>query len=132
MARFADPSRLAPVRRAAIDRIIKACAAHPLLIAGSNRFNSALLAETGTRCLLKSGAEGVFAAAATAKGLGICLKVDDGNGRAAQAAIGAILVHLGVIDADAQRRLADSLTAPIRNWAGRLVGVVRPAPDLAF
>ena len=132
MARFADPSRLAPSRRAAVDRIVKACAAHPLLIAGSNRFNSALLAETGTRCLLKSGAEGVFAAAATAQGLGVCLKVDDGNGRAAQAAIGAILVHLGVLDADAQRRLADSLTAPIRNWAGRLVGVVRPAPDLAF
>lgn len=132
MARFADPSALAPDRRAAVRRIVAACAGNPLLIAGTDRFNSAILAETGVRCLLKSGAEGVFAGAAPEQGLGICLKVDDGNGRAAQAAIGAILVRLGLLDAAAQDRLADKLTAPIRNWAGRLVGCVRPAPDLAF
>jgi len=132
MARFADPSGLDAGRRAAVERIVRSCAANPLLIGGTDRFNSILLAETGPRCLLKSGAEGVFAGAATEKGLGICLKVDDGTGRAAQAAIGAILVRLGVLDTDAQRRLAGSLTAPIRNWAGRLVGIVRPAPDLTF
>lgn len=132
MARFADPSGLDAGRRAAVERIVKACAANPLLIAGTGRFNSALLAETGTRCLLKSGAEGVFMAAARERGLGICVKADDGTGRAAQVAIGAILAHLGVIDGDARRRLADVLTPPVRNWAGRLVGVVRPAPDLAF
>ena len=132
MARFADPSGLSAGRRAAVERIVAACARHPLLIGGTDRFNSTILAETGTRCLLKSGAEGVFAASAIDKGLGICVKVDDGTGRAAQVAIGAILVHLGVLDADAQRRLANALTPPIRNWAGRLVGVVRPSPDLAF
>lgn len=132
MARFADPTGLGAARQAAIRRIVASCAAHPLLIGGTDRFNSTLLAETGTRCLLKSGAEGVFAGAATEQGLGICLKVDDGNGRAAQVAIGAILRHLGVLDAAAQGRLANSLTTPVRNWAGRLVGVVRPAPDLAF
>jgi len=132
MARFADPSGLSAGRRAAVERIVASCAKNPLLIAGTDRFNSVVLAETGTRCLLKSGAEGVFAGAAIDKGLGICLKVDDGTGRAAQVAFGAILVHLGVLDADAQRRLANSLTTPTRNWEGRLVGVVRPAPDLAF
>ena len=132
MAQFADPSKLGAARQAAVRRIVTSVAAHPLLIGGTGRFNSVLLAETGTRCLLKSGAEGVFAGAATEQGLGICLKVDDGNGRAAQVAIGAILRHLGVLDAAAQARLADSLTTPVRNWAGRLVGAVRPAPDLAF
>lgn len=132
MAQFADPSKLAAGRRAAVERIVASAAKNPLLIAGTDRFNSVLLTETGTSCLLKSGAEGVFAAAATGKGLGICLKVDDGTGRAAQVAIGAILTHIGVLDADAQRRLANALTPPIRNWAGRLVGVARPAPDLAF
>src|SRR3546814_19289548 len=63
------------------------------LIAGTGRFNSALLAETGTRCLLKSGAEGVFMAAARDRGLGICVKADDGTGRAPQVAIGAILAQ---------------------------------------
>lgn len=132
MARFADPSGLGAGRRAAVERIVAACAAHPLLIAGTDRFNSTLLAETGTRCLLKSGAEGVFAGAAIDRGLGICLKVDDGTGRAAQVAFGAILGQLGVLDGEAQRRLVGTLAPAIRNWEGRIVGTARPASDLAF
>ncbi len=132
MAQFADPSGLGADRQAAIRRIIAACARHPLLIGGTGRFNSALLAQTGEACLLKSGAEGVFNAAIPAKGIGICLKVDDGNGRAASAAMGAILKGLGVIDDVMAARLADELVKPVKNWAGRLVGHVRPAPDLGF
>src|SRR3546814_21137632 len=100
------------------------------LIAGTGRFNSALLAETGTRCLLKSGAEGVFMAAARDRGLGICVKADDGTGRAAQVAIGAILAHLGVLDGDAQHRLADAPPPPVRHWAGRPAGPMPPAPEI--
>lgn len=132
MARLADPSSLSQDRQAAARRIVAAGAKHPLLIAGTGRFNSVLLAETGEACLLKSGAEGVFAAAVPGQGLGICLKVDDGNGRAANAAMGAILRHLDVLSEDSLDRLADTLVAPVRNWEGRLVGHVRPAPDLPF
>lgn len=132
MARLADPSGLSRDRQAAARRIVAACAKHPLLIAGTGRFNSVLLAETGEACLLKSGAEGVFAAAVPGQGLGICLKVDDGNGRAANAAMGAILRHLNVLEPAALDRLADTLVAPVHNWEGRLVGHVRPAPDLPF
>lgn len=132
MAQFADPSRLSPARAAATRRIVAACAKHPLLIAGTGRFNSAILSETGETCLLKSGAEGVFAGAVPGKGYGICLKADDGNGRAASIAMGAILRHLGVIDDAVAERLADKLVQPVHNWEGRLVGHIRPAPDLAF
>lgn len=132
MAQFADPSRLTPERAAATRRIVAACAKHPLLIGGTGRFNSKILAETGETCLLKSGAEGVFAGAVPGKGYGICLKADDGNGRAASIAMGAILRHLGVIDDAMQARLADTLVQPVHNWEGRLVGHIRPAPDLAF
>jgi L-asparaginase II len=132
MAQFADPSRLSPARAAATRRIVAACAKHPLLIGGTGRFNSAVLAETGEACLLKSGAEGVFAGAVPGKGYGICLKTDDGNGRAASTAMAAILRHLGVIDDAMAKRLADRLVQPVHNWEGRLVGHVRPAPDLAF
>lgn len=132
MARFADPSGLPDDRQAAVRRILAACGKNPLLIAGTGRFNSTLLAETGEACLLKSGAEGVFAAAIPGQGLGVCLKVDDGNGRASNAAMGAILRHLGVLDAASLERLADTLVAPVHNWEGRLVGHVRPAPNLSF
>ncbi|MCR9070618.1 MAG: asparaginase [Alphaproteobacteria bacterium] len=132
MAQFADPSRLSSSRADAARRIVAACAKHPLLIGGTGRFNSTVLAETGETCLLKSGAEGVFAGAVPGRGYGICLKADDGNGRAASTAMAAILRRLGVIDDAMAERLADTLVQPVRNWEGRLVGHVRPAPDLAF
>jgi len=132
MAQFADPARLSPMRAAATRRIAAAVAKNPLLIGGTGRFNSAIQGETGEACLLKSGAEGVFAAAVPARGVGICLKADDGNGRAASAAMGAILRHLGVFDDAMAARLADTLVPSVHNWEGRLVGHVRPAPDLAF
>ena len=132
MAQLADPAAWNDVRRAAIRRVIWACARHPLLIRGTGTFNSAVQAETGETCLLKTGAEGVFAAAIPGKGLGVCLKTDDGNGRAANAAMGAILRGLGVIDDAMAARLSETLVTPVRNWEGRLVGHVRPAPDLTF
>ena len=87
-----------------------------------------MLAETGTRCLLKGGAEGVYAAALPDLGLGLCLKIDDGAGRAAQAAVLAALVSLGVIDGAAEARIRARVPAEVRNWAGMLVGEIRQAP----
>jgi L-asparaginase II len=128
MARLADPDGLAPDRAAACRRIVAVCAKHPPLISGTGTFNSVVLAETGTRCLLKGGAEGVYAAALPDLGLGLCLKIDDGAGRAAQAAVLAALVSLGVIDGAAEARIRAKVPAEVRNWAGTLVGEIRPAP----
>ena len=132
MARMADPSKLSADRQHAIRRIIKACAAHPLMLSGTDEFNSVVLAETGVTCLLKGGAEGVYAGAVPGQGLGICLKVDDGAGRASKATFGAILRHLGVIDEAMERRLAHQLTPDVTNWEGRVVGRIRAPADLSF
>jgi len=132
MARLADPSKLSPDRQAAAKRIIEACAAHPLMLSGTGEFNSDVLAETGTTCLLKGGAEGVYAAAVPGQGLGICLKVDDGHGRASKVTMAAILRHLGIIDETMAARLAGHMTPDVTNWEGRVVGRIRPAADLAF
>lgn len=132
MARFADPSNQSTERQAAIKRIVECCAEHPLMIAGTGRFNSAVLTETGTKCLLKGGAEGVYMAALPDLGLGVALKIDDGSSRGSERAMGAILKKLGIIDEAMEATLADQLKAPVRNWAGRLVGEVRPAGSAAF
>lgn len=132
MARLADPSGLSAGRQAAAKRIIAACAAHPLMLSGTGEFNTLVLAETGTTCLLKGGAEGVYTGAVPDRGLGICLKVDDGAGRASKATFGAILRHLGVIDDAMAARLAAPLAPNVTNWEGRVVGRIRPAADLAF
>jgi len=132
MAKMADPSALSGERQATAKRIIKACAANPLMLSGTGAFNSVVLAETGERCLLKGGAEGVYTAAIPDQGLGICLKVDDGAGRGSSAVMLALLRQLGVLDEAAADRIESSVVREVRNWAGTLVGEVRPSSALSF
>jgi L-asparaginase II len=126
-ARLADPTGLAADRAAAIQRIRRAVAANPLMVAGHGRFCSEVMAVLRERALVKTGAEGVFCAALPMLGLGLALKIADGAGRAAEVACAAVLVKLGVIDEAARALLADRLIVPIRNRAGRHVGDIRPA-----
>ena len=129
MARFADPSSLPETRRAAIARIRTAMAARPELIAGSGRFCTRLMAETQGRVLAKGGAEGVYALALPALGLGIALKVDDGAGRASEVAAAAALMRIGGLgDADL-RSIADLAVTSLINRGGQRVGEVRAVAD---
>ena len=129
MARFAAPDGLEPARSTAIRRIHTAIAARPEMVAGTGRFCSAVIAESGGKLLVKTGAEGVFCAALPGRGLGIAVKVDDGAGRAAEVAMAAVLREIGAMDDALAARLADYLVAPLTNHAGLRIGEVRPAPN---
>ena len=131
MARFADPSGLAPERVQATKRIAQAITARPEMVAGTGRFCTALIGESHGLILAKTGAEGVYVAALPALGLGVAVKVDDGAGRASQVAVAAVLRAIGAIDDDLEQALADSLVAPIHNRAGLRTGEVRPADGWA-
>jgi L-asparaginase II len=127
LARLADPSGLAGARAEACRRIAAAIPRHPLLIAGTGRWDSAVLTAAGRDLVVKGGAEGVHAAALPVQRLGIALKIDDGAGRASQIALGAALKRHGALSEAQVRTLADQLAQPLRNWAGTHVGDVRPA-----
>lgn len=127
-ARMANPSGLHADRQAAIARIRRAVADHPLMVAGHGRFCTEVMEVLGERALIKTGAEGVFCAALPDLGLGLALKIADGAARAAEVACAAVLRKLGAIDAAAQARLKDRLVVPLHNRAGRHVGEIRPAP----
>jgi L-asparaginase II len=132
MARLADPGDLPPARATAARRILAAMAAEPFLVAGSGRFCTEVMEVVGAKVVLKTGAEGVYAAALPTLGLGVTLKVDDGAGRAAEAAMGQVLRHLKLLTADEEQALAEALTAPVRNRVGLETGRVRPAADSPF
>lgn len=128
-ARLADPSGLAPGRAAAARRLMRAITAHPDLVAGTGRICTALMDHAGGTLVLKTGAEGVFAAALLDKGLGVALKIDDGATRGAETAIASLLISLESLpDAGAARAYA---TAPVTNTRGATVGERRAAPALA-
>ena len=75
-------------------RIADAMRAHPFLVGGTARDITVLMQQVGG-LLLKDGAEGVCAAA-TADGVGVVLKIDDGAGRARTPVLVAALRRLGV------------------------------------
>ena len=127
MARLADPDRLPPARAAAARRILAAMTAEPFMVAGTGRFCTAVMEVAGAAVALKTGAEGVYAAALPTVGLGVALKVDDGAGRAAEVAMGCVLRHLKLLSADQERALAAQLTPPIRNRVGLETGRVQPS-----
>ncbi|MFD0388431.1 asparaginase [Tistrella bauzanensis] len=129
-ARIADPSREAAARQAAMRRLTDAVWQAPHLIAGQGRLCSALAGRAPGRVLAKVGAEGVYAAALPALGLGVALKVEDGAVRAAETALVAVLARLGALDAADLEALAPWSRRGVTTWAGAEVGTIRPADAL--
>jgi L-asparaginase II len=105
-------------------RIIAAVRAHPFMVAGTGRFDTALM-QAVPRVFAKTGAEGVYCACVPHAGLGIALKSDDGAGRAAEMALAHILASLDCWAADEKARLETFSHRPLENWRKFTVGELR-------
>lgn len=123
-ARFVSGDGLERERAAACRRIAEACWAHPDLVAGPGRLDTAVMTRLPARVLTKGGAEGVYCGALRELGLGFALKIDDGAKRAADAVVAALLArfHPEITD------LAPP--AALTNWRGIEVGRLQAAPAL--
>ncbi|WBU59972.1 asparaginase [Paracoccus albus] len=116
------------VRGRAMARLVDAMRAHPELVAGEGRACTELMRATGGRVAVKTGAEAVFIAIIPEKKLGVALKIEDGGTRASEAAITALLVHLGVLEAN-HPVVGKLLHDPMKNWRGIEVGGLRLSPE---
>ena len=98
------------------------------MVAGSVRFDSRVMERLGERVFCKVGAEGMYCAALPALGLGVAIKMDDGNtARACEVVMAALiekLLPLAGDDAVFMRALSD---VPMSNWNGIEVGRLRAA-----
>ncbi len=107
----------------AATRLRTAVAKAPFMVAGTGRFDTRVMQRLGERVFCKVGAEGVFCAALPELGLGVAIKIDDGNNaRAAEVVMAAVieaLVPLGDGEATFMRGLSDVRVA---NWNGVEVG----------
>ena len=121
----------------ALTSIREAMLAHPSVVAGTGRLDSVLMEAWPGRILVKVGAEGVYAAALPELGLGVALKMEDGDIRAAAIALVAVLERLVARMAPAGSWPLDAV-APwheplIRNTRGAVTGqtVLRGEIDFA-
>ena len=128
MAYFAN-ARGDNARSTAAQSLVHAMISRPDLVAGSGRACTELMQAAAGRAAVKTGAEGVFVAILPEKGLGIALKAADGATRAAECAIAALLVRLGVLQADHPAALR-RMNSVLKNWDGLPVGRMRAAPGL--
>jgi L-asparaginase II len=126
MARFGEQATgVSKERRQVMKEICRSIKDHPILIAGTGRFDTAVIESTQGQVITKVGADAVYAATIPQKGLGIALKIDDGSIRAAEVAMGAVLNSLGVLEPMAQARLSSFLHPIVRNIDGKDTGVIR-------
>lgn len=106
-------------------RIAAAIGNNPLLLAGTDRIDSLIVEETHGRVIAKIGAEGVHSAVVLDSGIGIALKVEDGDIRAQQPALIRLLQELDALPDPLPARLAELLVRPVRNTRGEVVGETR-------
>jgi len=127
-ARFGTSSEPAAVR------VRAAMLAHPEMIGGTRRLCTDLIAESRGAVLAKVGAEGVYCAALPGSGLGVALKVADGEMRSAQVALLGVLAQLdqGGNLAPIVAALGRYATPTLRNTRREQTGVLRAAGSLRF
>lgn len=136
-ARLCDPFEQTPARVAACKTITSAMMAHPDMVGGPGRFDTALMQAGNGRILVKGGAEGFQsvgllpgAIGPDSPGIGIAIKVSDGDptDRARNGVTLAILQALGALT---EAQLAQMSTfgpqVELENFRKLKVGISRPA-----
>jgi L-asparaginase II len=122
-ARFGTGAGLEGDRARAAARLRRAVAAQPFMVAGTGRLDTVLMSHFGERVFCKVGAEGVYCAALPEAGLGLALKMDDGNtARAAEVAVVALVASLLPLSEADAAVLAPLKDVTLKNWNGRVVG----------
>ena len=130
-ARFSTGQGLAADRAAATRRIRAAVAAQPRMVAGTNRFDTRVIAALGERVFVKGGAEGVHCGAIPELGLGFAVKCDDGAGRAADIVTAALIARLLPNNGQPDATIAAIANPTLTNWNGIEVGTLRPTATLS-
>ena len=129
MGFFASAQDRSDTRSTAAARLTHAMATFPEFVAGETRACTDLMRAMDHKVAIKTGAEGVFVAIIPEKRLGVALKIADGSKRGRDCAIAAVLVKLGVLDANHPAAIV-RMTPPITNRRGMVTGQIRPVASL--
>ena len=132
-ARLARPEEggLTGALKEAAEAVMRACLAHPEMIAGSSRLCTRLMQAAAGRVLAKTGAEGSYAMALGPQGLGVGIKVMDGAMRALGPVCTHVLHCLGeVTHEQLEGELADLYRPVITNHRAEVVGEIRAVFEL--
>ena len=111
-------------------RLRDAMLAHPEMVSGQGRSDLALMRAGRGDWVSKIGAEGVQAIGVVSRGLGVAIKIADGNRRGLVPAAIAVLEALGLVDRQQRVELQCLAHPALVNVAGMTTGTVRPLVQL--
>lgn len=138
-ARLSEPDAMPERFREAGIRVRAAMTDYPVMVGGDKDFSTRLMQARPGEIVAKGGAEGLLCFAMLGRGIGTCVKIEDGNARALPVAVAEVLHQLGLVKASAQDGSSDggatvsagqpevlSTAQPIRNHRRETVGHMQP------
>jgi L-asparaginase II len=130
-AKFGAGTGLRAGHSRAAKRLRQAVAASPFMVGGTGRFDTLVMQQLGERVFCKVGAEGVYCAALPQRGLGVAIKIADGNNaRAAEVVMAAAIEALVDLDDTQARFMRGLIDVTLKNWNGIEVGALRATAPL--
>jgi L-asparaginase II len=110
-------------------RVRSAMSVHPAYLGGTmGNLDTSLIQNTAGAVIGKVGAEGLHGDAVASIGIGIAIKVIDGNSRALGPALGTILQRFAALPPQCDRWLQAIAAAPLLNASNTPVGTIRAVP----
>jgi L-asparaginase II len=110
----------------ALRRVRDAMIAYPEYMSGTGEFDAEVIRAFDGALVCKGGAEGVWGVAHIDRGIGLVIKVVDGNSRARPPAGLAAMRSIGLLDETQREQLRGFAEPLVYNKAGSVVGVIRP------
>lgn len=111
-------------RADSVRTIRDAILAHPNVVAGTGRIDTAVMRLTKGRILAKVGAEAVYCLSAVHEGIGITFKIEDGSYRAINPAVIGVLKRLDLISAAEHEELLQMYPPVLKNHRGDIIGTI--------
>jgi L-asparaginase II len=130
-ARFGTGIGLRAGQARAAQRLRRAVAASPYMVGGAGRMDTLVMQRLGERVFCKVGAEGMYCAALPQRGLGVAIKMRDGNNaRAAEVVMAAVIESLVQLSDEEREFVGGFSDVVLKNWTGIEVGALRATPGL--
>ena len=123
-------ARLAAGEDKALSALRYAMLRHPDLVSGTARIDLALARAGGGDWIAKAGADGVQAIGVRSRGLGIAVRIADGNARALHTVTAEVLFQIGLLAKPADSPLARVFRPALTNYRGLTVGSLQPLFEL--
>lgn len=114
----------------ACETVYKAMTQYPEMVSGDDEFCTELMRVTKDKLIGKVGSEGVYCVGIKEGNLGICVKIVDGNERAAYPAAMQVLKELNILDVDEFTALQSWYNPVLKNNLEDEIGEIKPVFQL--